>query len=75
MVREILGDAVKKIEVFKGLGAVGGQPPSFTVISHLYFDSMEAFTASLSASNGEKIFQDIPNYTDIEAILQIEEPV
>jgi uncharacterized protein (TIGR02118 family) len=74
MLRGLLGDAAPRIEIFRGVGSVGGGPAAFQVIAHLHFESMESFSAALAA-HGEKIFADIPNYTDIEPVIQIEEAI
>jgi uncharacterized protein (TIGR02118 family) len=41
-------------------------------MAHLLFDSVEAFQSAFGP-NADSIMADVPNYTDIEPILQISE--
>src|SRR3974377_936295 len=56
-------------------GINGGLPdssPPFLVTCHFLFDTLEAFYPAL-ASNAAVLQGDIPNYTDIEPVIQIAE--
>ncbi len=71
MVREKLGDACKNVAIDGGLG--GGapdSPPTYVAMGHLYFDSVEDFQSSFGP-HAEAIMGDIPNYTDIEPVIQV----
>ena len=71
MVQEKLGDACKGIAAEQGLGGgAPGSPPSFVAMGHMLFDSVEAFQGAFGAVAGD-IMADIPNYTDIQPVLQI----
>ena len=73
MVQQKLGDACKSASVDQGLS--GGQPGSkaaYAVMAHLLFDSLEGLQTAF-APHAEAINNDIPNYTDIEPIIQISE--
>ena len=73
MVGQKLGAACKMITVDQGLG--GPQPgsrPSFVAMAHLSFDSVDSFQSAFGP-HAEAIMGDIPNYTDIEPIIQISE--
>jgi uncharacterized protein (TIGR02118 family) len=75
LVGELLGDAVKAATVEKGLG--GGEPGSsatYVAMGNLYFDSMDSFQNSFGPHAG-KIMGDLPNFTNIEPIVQISEVV
>jgi uncharacterized protein (TIGR02118 family) len=65
----------QSVSVEKGIG--GGAPneaPKFIAMCHYTFDSVESFLAAFVPNSG--ILQgDMPNYTDIEAIVQISEVV
>lgn len=75
LVETRLQGAVKKVIVEKGLGgAAPGTPPAYTVVSHLAFDSVEAFNAAF-APHAAELLADIPNYTDLEPVFQISEVV
>jgi uncharacterized protein (TIGR02118 family) len=60
--------------VQKGVGAPGGGEAAYQVIANLDFTSAEAFGAAV-AESGAKIMGDIPNFTDIEPIIQISDVV
>lgn len=73
MVGGLLGDSVKAVTIEKGLG--GGDPGSiatYAAMGNLYFSSMESFQNSFGP-NAEKIMGDLPNFTNIEPIIQISE--
>ncbi len=73
MVAELLGDAMIGTTVEKGIA--GGEPDStatYQAMGNLYFESVEMFQNSFGA-NADKIMGDIPNYTNIEPVIQISE--
>jgi uncharacterized protein (TIGR02118 family) len=70
MVGGLLGDSLKGSALEKGLGAPGDAPAPFLVMSHLYYDSVQAFEASFGP-NADAIMADIPNYTNTQPIIQI----
>ncbi len=73
MVKQKLSAACKGINVDQGLGgAQPGSRPSFAAMAHLSFDSVDAFQSAFGP-HAEAIMGDIPNYTDIEPIIQINE--
>lgn len=51
-------------------GAAPGSPAEFAMQAHLLFESAEAFQAAMAAE-GASIMADIPNYTDIQPHIQI----
>lgn len=69
--QKLLGDACRKIEVDQGLaGGAPGEPPTYIAISHLYFDSVEAFQAAFGP-HAATIMADVPNFTNTAPALQI----
>lgn len=73
MVRDKLGAALKNMAIDEGRSAAEpGSRPAYVAMGHLYFDNVESFQAAFDP-NAEAILGDIPNYTDIEPILQISE--
>ena len=63
----------KNTAIEQGLaGGEPGAPPTYIAMGHLYFDSVEAFQESFGP-HAAKIMADIPNYTDIQPIIQISE--
>ena len=73
MVRQKLGPACKRIDIDQGLsGMEPGSRPAFLVIVHLIFDSLDEFQKAF-APHAQAIMSDIPNYTDIEPLIQFNE--
>jgi uncharacterized protein (TIGR02118 family) len=73
MVQQKLGAACKGVAVEHGLsGPTPGSRPAYVAMGHLYFDSSEAFQAAFGP-HAQSIMADIPNYTDIEPIIQVSE--
>lgn len=73
MVSRLLGDSLKGATVEKGLGgAVPGSPAPFAGMGNMYFDSVEDFGESFGP-NAAQIMGDLPNFTNIEPIVQVSE--
>lgn len=71
----LLGTALKGATVEKGLaGGVPDSPAPYVCMGNMYFDSVEAFQKAFGP-NAEKIMADLPNFTNIEPIIQISEVV
>ena len=71
----LLGDALKGATVEKGLG--GGAPGSiapYAAMGNMYFNTIEEFQKAFGP-NAEKIMADIPNFTNIEPVIQISEVI
>ena len=73
MVKQTIGAAVKGMGAEQGVGTAppGTQAP-FAAIGYLLFDSVEAFGAAF-AQHAPKILADIPNYTNIQPVIQVGE--
>lgn len=73
MVRERLGAACKSMAVEHGIaGMPPGSAPTYIAMGHIYCDTAEAFESAF-VPHVQEIMGDIPNYTDIEPIIQISE--
>ena len=73
MVKQKLGSACKRAEVAQGLaGMQPGSKPPFIAQAHFLFDSVEAFQKAFGA-HAEAIMADIPNYTDLQPIMWLNE--
>ncbi len=73
MVQQKVGAACKRVDVEQGLsGATPGSKPAYVAVCHLYFDSVPAFQQAFGPHSSE-IMADIPNYTDLQPIIQISE--
>jgi uncharacterized protein (TIGR02118 family) len=63
----------KGISVERGIGgAVPGSEPTYIAMCHFLFNSVEDFLAAFMP-NAEALQGDMPNYTDIEPVIQINE--
>jgi uncharacterized protein (TIGR02118 family) len=74
MVAEYIGDDVVKWEVSKGIASGMGGPAPYRSIGQFWLSSLSGMKAAFK-ENGATIMGDIKNYTDIEAVVQIEELV
>lgn len=73
MVQQKLGTACKRVAVEQGVsGATPGSRAAYVAMGHLYFDSAEAFQTAFGP-HAQSIMADIPNYTDIEPVIQVSE--
>jgi len=73
MVGELLGDFLKGATVEKGLGgAAPDSEPPYLGMGNMYFESVEEFGKAFGP-NAEKIMGDLPNFTNIEPIIQVSE--
>jgi uncharacterized protein (TIGR02118 family) len=75
LLKQRMGDSCRSYTVDKGLsGGAPGQPPTYVGMCHIFCDSVEAFQAGFGPHAGE-ILGDIPNYTDLQPVIQISEVV
>ncbi len=73
MVARVLGDSLRFLSIDKGIGGrAPDEPIPYLAIGYLYFDKLSAYQNSFGP-NAEKIVGDIPNYTNIQPIVQISE--
>jgi uncharacterized protein (TIGR02118 family) len=73
LVERLLKPAIKGMGIEHGIGGMEpGSPAPFLAAGHMLFDSVEAFGTAFSAHAAE-ITGDIPNYTNVEPIIQIAE--
>lgn len=73
MVGELLGDSLKGTAAEKGIGSVApGSTAPNAGVGIMYFDKIEDFGSSFGP-NAPKIMGDLPNFTNIEPVVQISE--
>ncbi len=71
MIRRVLGDALKKVEIDEGVSsAAPGSRPIYIAGVHMYFDSVDMFYESFGPHAAE-IKKDVPNYTNLRPLTQI----
>lgn len=73
LISQLLGDAIKDIQVSFGLvGASIDEAPAFIAMVFMTFDSIEAFQTAFGP-HAQRLVNDIPNYTNAQAQIQISE--
>ncbi len=73
MLQTLFGDTLKHIAIDKGIaGRTPDEAVPYLAIGYLYFDTLSDYEKSFGP-NAEKIISDIPNYTNIQPIVQISE--
>ena len=72
LVGERWADGLRGMEVYRGLSGAGGAAETYVTIANLKFDNVEAFQQALEA-HAQEIMGDIPNFTNINPVIQIEE--
>ena len=73
MIENLMGDTLKSLAIDKGMaGRTPEEPVPFLAIGYLYFDSLDDYRNAFGPI-AEKIVGDIPNYTNIQPIVQISE--
>jgi uncharacterized protein (TIGR02118 family) len=74
MVVALLGRNAIRSEVRKGVAAADGSPAPYVCVGSVWVHSIDEFLATL-ARHGPQIMGDVPNYTNIPPVLQVEEVV
>jgi uncharacterized protein (TIGR02118 family) len=73
LVRRPLGPALEAVAVKHGIaGATPSFPPPYLAIGGLQCDSVEAFQSAFGP-HSQEIMSDVPNYTNIQPVIQISE--
>jgi uncharacterized protein (TIGR02118 family) len=64
-----------RTEVDKGLaGGAPGAPAPFVAVGHVYFNALGDFQRA-SQAHGKELFDDVPNFTNIQPQVQISEVI
>jgi uncharacterized protein (TIGR02118 family) len=74
MVTRFLDVNAVRVEVRKGMASPDGSAASFVCMANIWIKSVEEFQATL-AKHGKEIMGDIPNFTNIQPIIQVDEVV
>ncbi|MAD43232.1 MAG: ethyl tert-butyl ether degradation protein EthD [Arcobacter sp.] len=73
LVSKLLGNVLKNVQVDFGLGSGEPDTPAlYIVMTHMTFDSIDAFQAIFSV-HSEELLSDIPNFTNSQPQIQISE--
>jgi uncharacterized protein (TIGR02118 family) len=65
---------LEEVHLVKGTGKPNGSLPPYRVMALLRFRSLQDFRVAAGA-HGAEIFADIPNFTNVQPVLQINEPL
>lgn len=75
MVADLLGKAMKSYAIDKGIaGRTPDEPVPYMAIGYLFFDKIEDYQNAFGPV-AQKILSDIPNYTNVQPVLQISEVI
>ncbi|UJH67481.1 EthD family reductase [Allomuricauda sp. SCSIO 65647] len=75
MAASLFGDAMKAMAIDKGIaGRTPDEPIPYLAIGYFYFDTLADYQNAFGP-NAEKIVGDIPNYTNIQPVVQISEVI
>jgi len=73
LAERLVGSAMKGITVDIGLsGGAPGEPAPFAAITSMTFESADTFKSAF-LPHVDALMSDVPNYTNIEPVLQISE--
>ena len=73
LVARLLGGVMKGGGVDRGIGTPDGPAP-YLFMAHLWFESMETFQSAMG-EHGPALMADIPNYTNVQPVVQVSEVV
>ncbi len=69
----LFGDQLKAMSIDKGLASgTPNAPMPYLAIGYFYFETMASFQKAMGP-NSEKLRADVPNYTNIQPVIQISE--
>jgi uncharacterized protein (TIGR02118 family) len=75
LVNKLFGDRLKGFSVDRGVGGgAPGEAALYLAVGHLYFDTVEDFQQAFGP-NAEEIMRDMPNYTNSQPVVQVNEVV
>lgn len=60
---------LRNVDLVQGTAAIDGGMPSYELIGQLTFDSTDSLQSALSR-HGDEILGDIPNFTNVQPIIQ-----
>ena len=73
--KRTLRDAVLDVAVEEGLaGGVPDSGPTYQAMGNMYFESIESYQNSMGP-HAEKMIGNLPNFTNIEPVIQISKVV
>lgn len=75
LLKQRMGDKCRSYTVDKGLnGGAPDAPPTYVGMCHVFCDSLDDWQTGFGP-HAQEILGDIPNYTDLQPVIQISEVV
>ncbi len=75
MVAALFGEPLRHWAIDKGVsGRIPDEPMTYVAVGYFYFDTLSDYQNAFGP-NAEKILGDIPNYTNIQPVVQISEVI
>lgn len=75
MLAQLFGSKMIRYEIDQGVGGrAEGEKAPFVAIGHLYFEKLSHYQEAFG-THSERILGDIPNYTNVQPVVQISELV
>jgi uncharacterized protein (TIGR02118 family) len=75
LLRSVAGDACRGYQISRGVSTAAAVPaPTYCVMLDVLFDSVEAFEKAIPP-HGATLKADLPNFTDIAPVRQINEVI
>lgn len=63
-------EGLLRVEMARGVAGSEGSDPPFVASALLYFESLEEFEAAMEL-HGQEIMGDVPNFTNLEPVIQV----
>lgn len=67
------GMGLERVDLMRGVGSLDGGPAAYELIVALGFTAMEDVQNALG--KGEEIMGDIPNFSNVQPIIQLSQPI
>jgi uncharacterized protein (TIGR02118 family) len=62
---------LRDIKILKGISGENGGPAPYVAMAHLIFETAETLNASLASPAAATVMADVPNFTNINPVMQI----
>jgi uncharacterized protein (TIGR02118 family) len=72
LVEDVLGEALKKFEVRKGVSAADGSAPPYRLVVSIYYEDEALYQKKVGARQDELI-ADVAKFTEVMPVMQIDE--
>ncbi|MEX2437767.1 MAG: EthD family reductase [Candidatus Babeliales bacterium] len=70
----LIGESVVRTEVTRGVKGIGDESSPYAAVAHIYLKELEGIQAAF-LNHGDQIMEDVPKFTNIRPVLNLEEIV